>query len=271
MTGTVDESSNLYGVRQNRLWTYSKLQYHEKACRGSESKKTSRQAAVAGLLDVLIGRRSSRRDKIYLFEMSHHGPSKNLNISQGLDSRCYSVGTLGKVVPRFLPEADMHSGGLVFLPARSFTFQRRQQLVLVHPHSSDWGRYTLLHTYLRAASSHFYNSNCSTRVATHTTHGPWTTIAAAAATVHREVPVHRLRGRSSRGARSSTKRCPFERCPFIKRCQLGTGKKMKTTPRLHRHPPIRGGAARIHAGTTRAACDAEPADCDDDVLSRLRS
>ena len=64
--------------------------------------------------------------------------------------------TLGMVVPRFLPEADMHSGGLVFLPARSFTFQRRQQLVLVHPHSSDWGRYTLLHTYLRAVGSHFY-------------------------------------------------------------------------------------------------------------------
>ena len=32
MTGTVDESSNLYGVRQNRLWTYSKLQYH---CKGT--------------------------------------------------------------------------------------------------------------------------------------------------------------------------------------------------------------------------------------------
>ena len=62
-------------------------------------------------------------------------------------------------MPRFLPEADMHSGGLVFLPARSFTFQRRQQLVLVHPHSSDWGRYTLLHTcprwhcYMRCGSA----------------------------------------------------------------------------------------------------------------------
>ena len=63
--------------------------------------------------------------------------------------------TLGMVGPRFLPEADTPAHW-VFLPARSFTFQRRQQLVLVHPHSSDWGRYTLLHTYLRAASSHFY-------------------------------------------------------------------------------------------------------------------
>ena len=59
-------------------------------------------------------------------------------------------------MPRFLPEADTPAHW-VFLPARSFTFQRRQQLVLVHPHSSDWGRYTLLHTYLRAASSHFYS------------------------------------------------------------------------------------------------------------------
>ena len=50
-------------------------------------------------------------------------------------------------MPRFLPEADTPAHW-VFLPARSFTFQRRQQLVLVHPHSSDWGRYTLLHTYL---------------------------------------------------------------------------------------------------------------------------
>ena len=175
--------------------------------------------------------------------------------------------TLGMVVPRFLPEADTPAHRVVFLPARSFTFQRRQQLVLVHPHSSDWGRYTLLHTYPRAVGSHFYNSNCSTRVATHTTHGhgprsppppcpfikrcpfiercPFIkvpvhqevpvhrdTIAAAAATVHQEVPVHH-----DQGARSS--RCPFiKRCPFIetrsppprpfiKRCPLGTGKKMK--------------------------------------------
>ena len=63
--------------------------------------------------------------------------------------------TLGMVVPRFLPEADTPAHW-VFLPARSFTFQRRQQLVLVHPHSSDWGRYTLLHTYPRAVGSHFY-------------------------------------------------------------------------------------------------------------------
>ena len=60
------------------------------------------------------------------------------------------------VVPRFLPEADTPAHW-VFLPARSFTFQRRQQLVLVHPHSSDWGRYTLLHTYPRAVGSHFYS------------------------------------------------------------------------------------------------------------------
>ena len=36
--------------------------------------------------------------------------------------------TLGMVVPRFLPEADTLAHW-VFLPARSFTFQRRQQLV----------------------------------------------------------------------------------------------------------------------------------------------
>ena len=107
------------------------------------------------------------------------------------------------VVPRFLPEADTPAHW-VFLPARSFTFQRRQQLVLVHPHSSDWGRYTLLHTYPRAGSSHFYNSNCSTRVATHTTHGPMP-------------PPRRPHGATS------AKRCPFiercpERCPFIERC-----------------------------------------------------
>ena len=43
---------------------------------GSESKKTSRQAAVAELSDALIGRRSSERDKIHLFEMCRHGPFK---------------------------------------------------------------------------------------------------------------------------------------------------------------------------------------------------
>ena len=70
------------------------------------------------------------------------------------------------VVPRFLPEADTPAHW-VFLPARSFTFQRRQQLVLVHPHSSDWGRYTLLHTYPRAASSHFYSIRANLTDASH--------------------------------------------------------------------------------------------------------
>ena len=40
--------------------------------------------AVAELSDALIGRRSSRRDKINLFEMS---PFEVLNILQGLDNR----------------------------------------------------------------------------------------------------------------------------------------------------------------------------------------
>ena len=43
--------------------------------------------AVAELSDALIGRRSSKRDMIYLFETFHHGLFQVLNISQGLDNR----------------------------------------------------------------------------------------------------------------------------------------------------------------------------------------
>ena len=161
-------------------------------------------------------------------------------------------------MPRFLPEADTPAHW-VFLPARSFTFQRRQQLVLVHPHSSDWGRYTLLHTYPRAVGSHFYNSNCSTRVATHTTHGPWTTIAAATATAlcaasikSDEVPLEHREEDSTDGDPRDSHGHPGK--------IRGSGELQP-----HRHPPIRGGIARIRLHNACGRRDAEPADCDDDV------
>ena len=155
------------------------------------------------------------------------------------------------VVPRFLPEADTPAHW-VFLPARSFTFQRRQQLVLVHPHSSDWGRYTLLHTYLRAASSHFYNSNCSTRVATHTTHHDRRRHGNRSSRGARWAPAqHGPRHRRRRGNRSSR---GAHWAPVRRRWRADLTVTCRYEEAQQEYTP---------AQCVRAACDAEPADCDD--------